>query len=193
MACEDRNKYQPPPVPEVGVEKPQRRPVTLYLELTGNATAFNKVDLVARVQGFLDKVVKFGRVFQIYAQAEAAARIQPESLRTLSVRNTSGGMVPLGTLAEISNVSGPSLISLYNLYPAATVIANTARGFSSGQGLQLLEQIARETLPPTSGYEWTAMSYQEKEIGNQIYIVYALSLLLVYLVLAGQYESWMRP
>jgi multidrug efflux pump subunit AcrB len=63
----------------------------------------------------------------------------------------------------------------------------------AGQGLQLLEQIARETLPPTSSYEWTAMSYQEKEIGNQIYIVCALSLLLVYLVLAGQYESWIVP
>ena len=109
------------------------------------------------------------------------------------VRNTSGGMVPLGTLADITSVSGPSLVSLYNLYPAATVVANTARGFSSGQGLDLLEQIAKETLPRTAGFDWTAMSYQEKEIGNQIYLVYALSLLLVYLVLAAQYESWFAP
>src|SRR5262249_31302837 len=142
---------------------------------------------------YISQFNKFGRVFQIYVQAEASARIQPESLRTLSVRNNAGGMVPLGTLAEISNVSGPSLISLYNLYPAATVVANTARGFSSGQGLRLLEDIAKGTLPPSANYEWTAMSYQEKEIGNQIYFVYALSLLLVYLVLAGQYESWIAP
>jgi HAE1 family hydrophobic/amphiphilic exporter-1 len=155
----------------------------------------NALDALSSYVGssYITQFNKFGRVFQIYVQAEASARIQPEVLRTLAVRNNAGGMVPLGTLADISNVSGPSLISLYNLYPAATVVANTAHGFSSGQGLNLLEQIARETLPPTSGYEWTAMSYQEKEIGNQIYVVYALSLLLVYMVLAGQYESWFAP
>ena len=155
----------------------------------------NALDTLSSFVGssYITQFNKFGRVFQIYVQAEASARIQPEALRTLAVRNTAGGMVPLGTLADISNVSGPSLISLYNLYPAATVIANTARGFSSGQGLDVLGQIARETLPPTSGFEWTAMSYQEKEIGNQIYVVYALSLLLVYMVLAGQYESWIAP
>ena len=85
------------------------------------------------------------------------------------------------------------MISLYNLYPAATVITATAQGLSSGQGIELLEQIAKDTLPPGTGYEWTAMSYQEKEVGNQIYIIYGLSLLLVYLVLAGQYESWIAP
>src|SRR5581483_2131767 len=155
----------------------------------------NALDTLSSYVGssYISQFNKFGRVFQIYVQADAAARLQPESLRTLAVRNNAGGMVPLGTLAEITNVSGPSLVSLYNLYPAATIIANTARGFSSGQGLDLLEQIAKSTLPPGSGYEWTAMSYQEKEIGNQIYFVYALSLLLVYLVLAGQYESWIAP
>jgi HAE1 family hydrophobic/amphiphilic exporter-1 len=155
----------------------------------------NALDALSAYVGsnYISQFNKFGRVFQIYVQAEAAARLQPESLRNLTVRNNGGGMVPLGTLAEITSVSGPSLISLYNLYPAATVVANTARGFSSGQGLDMLDQIAKQTLPPGTGYEWTAMSYQEKEIGNQIYLVYALSLLLVYLVLAGQYESWIAP
>jgi HAE1 family hydrophobic/amphiphilic exporter-1 len=155
----------------------------------------NALDTLSAYVGssYISQFNKFGRVFQIYVQADASARIQPESLRTLAVRNNAGDMVPLGTLADIGDVSGPSLISLYNLYPAATVVANTARGFSSGQGLNLLEEIARETLPSSSGYEWTAMSYQEKEIGQQIYFVYALSLLLVYLVLAGQYESWIAP
>ncbi|HEY5828598.1 MAG: efflux RND transporter permease subunit [Hyphomicrobiaceae bacterium] len=155
----------------------------------------NALDALSSFVGstYVGQFNKFGRVFQIYVQAEAAARLQPESLKTLMVRNTSGGMVPLGTLADITSVSGPSLVSLYNLYPAATVVANTARGFSSGQGLDLLEQIAKETLPRTAGFDWTAMSYQEKEIGNQIYLVYALSLLLVYLVLAAQYESWFAP
>ncbi|HWK38358.1 MAG TPA: efflux RND transporter permease subunit, partial [Hyphomicrobium sp.] len=94
---------------------------------------------------------------------------------------------------KITTVAGPSVISLYNLYPAATVVTNTAQGFSSGQGMDLLEQIAADTLPTGAGYEWTAMSYQEKEVGNQIYLIYGLSLLLVYLVLAGQYESWIAP
>jgi len=102
-------------------------------------------------------------------------------------------MVPFGTLASIQTVAGPSVISLYNLYPAATVVTATAQGASSGEGIGLLEQIAKDTLPPGTGYEWTAMSYQEKEVGNQIYIIYGLSLLLVYLVLAGQYESWIAP
>jgi HAE1 family hydrophobic/amphiphilic exporter-1 len=155
----------------------------------------NALDALSAYVGssYINQFNKFGRVFQIYVQADATARLRPESLRNLAVRNNAGEMVPLGTLADISAVSGPSLISLYNLYPAATVVANTARGFSSGQGLSLLEEIAKQTLPPGSGYEWTAMSYQEKEIGNQIYFVYALSLLLVYLVLAGQYESWIAP
>jgi len=136
---------------------------------------------------------RFGRVFQIYVQAEASARVNAESLKTLQVRNSSGDMVPFGTIADIKTVAGPSLISLYNLYPAATVIANPAQGYSSGQGLAVMEQIAKGTLPPGAGYDWTAMSFQEKQVGGQIYLVYALSLLLVYLVLAGQYESWIAP
>ncbi len=136
---------------------------------------------------------RFGRVFQIYVQAEASARVNAESLKTLQVRNSAGDMVPFGTIADIKTVAGPSLISLYNLYPAATVIANTAKGYSSGQGLAVMEQIAKSTLPPSAGYDWTAMSFQEKQVGGQIYLVYALSLLLVYLVLAGQYESWIAP
>jgi HAE1 family hydrophobic/amphiphilic exporter-1 len=102
-------------------------------------------------------------------------------------------MIPLGTLATIKPSVGPSLISLYNLYPAATVIGLPTQGFSSGQSMALMEQIADKTLPPGTGYEWTAMSYQEKTVGNQIYYVFGLAMLLVYLVLAGQYESWLAP
>ncbi|SFK75297.1 efflux RND transporter permease subunit [Methylocapsa palsarum] len=136
---------------------------------------------------------RFGRVFQIYVQAEASARVNEESLKTLQVRNNSGDMVPFGTLANIKTVAGPPLISLFNLYPAATIITGTATGYSSGQGLSVLEQIAADTLPAGAGFEWTEMSFQEKQVGNQIYWIYALSLLLVYLVLAGQYESWIAP
>ncbi len=155
----------------------------------------NALDALSAYVGssYIGQFNKLGRVFQIYVQADAPSRVSTQSLKTLMVRNTAGNMVPLGTLADIGTTAGPSLISLYNLYPAATVIANTSRSTSSGQGMDLLQQVADETLPPGMGFEWTAMSYQEKEIGNQIYIVYALSLLLVYLVLAGQYESWIAP
>ena len=155
----------------------------------------NALDALSSYIGssYVGQFNKFGRVFQIYVQAEAAARMNPESLQYLQVRNNDGNMVPFGTLASIKTVAGPSVISLYNLYPAATVITATAQGASSGEGIGLLEQIAKDTLPPGTGYEWTAMSYQEKEVGNQIYIIYGLSLLLVYLVLAGQYESWIAP
>ena len=113
---------------------------------------------------------KFGRVFQIFVQADASARVSPEALGRLMVRNISGGnMVPLGTIAEISTVAGPSLISLYNLYPAATIIANVANGYSSGQGISLLGDIADNTLPlPGTGFDWSDMSYQEKQVGNQV-------------------------
>jgi HAE1 family hydrophobic/amphiphilic exporter-1 len=109
------------------------------------------------------------------------------------VRNQNGDMVPVGTVATITPSVGPSLISLYNLYPSATIVGLPAQGYSSGQSLSLMEQIADKTLPPGAGYDWTAMSYQEKAVSNQIYYVFGLAMLLVYLVLAGQYESWYSP
>jgi len=109
------------------------------------------------------------------------------------VRNQNGDMVPLGTLIEITPDVGPSLISLYNLYPSSSIIGLPASGFSSGQAIKLMEQIAAQTLPRGAGYDWTAMSYQEKAVGYQLYIALGLALLLVYLVLAGQYESWYAP
>jgi HAE1 family hydrophobic/amphiphilic exporter-1 len=136
---------------------------------------------------------KFGRVFQIYAQADAQFRLRPRDIENLSVRNEQGNMIPLGTLVKIEPVVGPALISLYNLYPASTIIGLPATGFSSGQAIRLMEQDAANTLPPGSGSEWTAMSYQEKIVGNQMYFVFAMAMLLVYLVLAGQYESWYAP
>ena len=136
---------------------------------------------------------KFGRVFQIYAQADAQFRLRARDIDTLYVRNQQGSMIPLGTLVKITPVVGTPLISLYNLYPSATVIGLPAAGFSSGQAIHLMEQDAAKTLPPGSSSEWTAMSYQEKIVGNQMYFVFAMAMLLVYLVLAGQYESWYSP
>jgi HAE1 family hydrophobic/amphiphilic exporter-1 len=142
---------------------------------------------------YVGQFSKFGRTFQIYVQADAQYRIRPDDIAKLTVRNQQGEMIPLGTLLEMTPNVGPSLVSLYNLYPSASIIGLPARGFSSGESMALMEQVANATQPPGVGYEWTAMSYQEKAVGGQIYIAFGLGLLLVYLVLAGQYESWLLP
>ncbi|MCV3205384.1 multidrug efflux RND transporter permease subunit [Mesorhizobium sp. YC-39] len=142
---------------------------------------------------YVSQFNKFGRVFQIYVQGDAQFRLTPENIARLTVRNQNGDMIPLGTLLSITPSVGPSLISLYNLYPSASIIGVQAQGFSSGDAIKLMEGVAAETLPPGTGFDWTALSFQEKLVGSQIYLVFGLALLLVYLVLAGQYESWLAP
>jgi hydrophobic/amphiphilic exporter-1 (mainly G- bacteria), HAE1 family len=142
---------------------------------------------------YVDQFNKFGRVFQIYVQADSQSRLRQEDIENMFVRNKDGHMIPLGTLVKMTPTIGPSLISLFNLYPTATIIGLPADGFSSGEVMTLMEEVARRTLPPGTGFEWSAMSYQEKLVGNQMYLVFGLALLLVYLVLAGQYESWYAP
>jgi HAE1 family hydrophobic/amphiphilic exporter-1 len=142
---------------------------------------------------YVDQFNKFGRVYQIYLQADSQFRMRPEDVAALTIRNKDGDMIPLGTLIKITPSVGASLISLYNLYPSATVTGLQAQGYSSGDTIKLMEELAAQTLPRGTGYEWTGISYQEKIVGNQMYVVFALALLLVYLVLAGQYESWWTP
>jgi HAE1 family hydrophobic/amphiphilic exporter-1 len=136
---------------------------------------------------------KFGRVFQVYAQSDAQFRLRARDIEQLSVRNQQGNMIPLGTMVKVEPIVGAPLISLYNLYPSSSIIGLPAAGFSSGEAIRLMEENAAATLPPGTGSEWTAMSYQEKIVGSQMYFVFAMALLLVYLVLAGQYESWYAP
>ncbi len=155
-------------------------------------------DVFSTLQGYLGSTYvnqfnKFGRTFQVYVQAENQYRLQPEDVGRFYVHNASGGMVPISTLATVKYVPGPSLISLYNLNPSAAVIGAPSFSFSSGQALSLLEQIADQKLPPGMGYQWTGMSYQEKLVGSQSYFIFVLALVLVYLVLAGQYENWLTP
>ncbi|CAN7613510.1 multidrug efflux RND transporter permease subunit [Bradyrhizobium sp. LjRoot220] len=142
---------------------------------------------------YVNQFNKFGRTFQVYAQADAQYRLTARDIEKMMVRNSNGDMIPLGTVAKITPAVGPSLISLYNLYPSASIIGLPATGYSSGQSMKLMEEIAGKTLPQGTGFEWTAMSYQEKVVGGQIYWAFGLALLLVYLVLAGQYESWFAP
>jgi HAE1 family hydrophobic/amphiphilic exporter-1 len=142
---------------------------------------------------YVSQFNKFGRVFQIYVQGDAEFRLTPEDIGRLTVRNKNGDMIPLSTVLTIEPSVGPSLISLYNLYPTAAIVGVPAAGFSSGQSIKLMEEIAADSLPPGTGFDWTALSFQEKLVSNQIYLVFGMALLLVYLVLAGQYESWLAP
>lgn len=142
---------------------------------------------------YVNQFTKFGHNFMVFAQADAAHRLTADDLKNYYVRSTTGQMVPLGTLADIRSTVGPSLISLYNLYPSATINGAASQGYSSGQALDTMDAIAQQRLGPGLKHEWTAMSYQEKLMGNSAYLIFGLALLLVYLVLAGQYESWITP
>ena len=141
---------------------------------------------------YVNRFNKFGLSLQVFMQADSQYRTKPEDILKLQVRNIEGKMVPIGALAELHEATGPPLISLYNLYPSASIVGAPAPGFSSGEGIQLMDQISNAVLPPGTGYEWTAMSYQENIVGSQMMYVFALAILLVYLCLAGQYESWIR-
>ncbi|HAT1768557.1 TPA: efflux RND transporter permease subunit [Legionella pneumophila] len=142
---------------------------------------------------YVNLFTKFGQVFPVYVQADASSRVSSEDLRNYYVRNQSGSMVPLGTLTDVGPAVGPSIISLYNLYPSSNINGVAARGYSSGQGIQVMEKLAKEQLPPGISYEWTSTAYQEKVAGNLSYFIFALSLVLVYLILSGQYENWLIP
>jgi HAE1 family hydrophobic/amphiphilic exporter-1 len=136
---------------------------------------------------------KFGRTWQVTVQADHEYRIESDDIRRLDVRNSAGQMVPVGTLVDVEQILGPQTILRYNLYPAASITGEAAPGFSSGQGLLLMEQLANAKLPPTMGFEWTGMSYQERKVGSEALLVFALAITLVFLVLAAQYESWTSP
>jgi HAE1 family hydrophobic/amphiphilic exporter-1 len=176
-------------VPQLKVEVDRAKAETLQVSID---------DVFATLGAYLgssyvDQFNKFGRVFQVYVQADSRFRLRQQDIEQLPVRNKQGAIIPIGTMIHITPIVGPSLLSLYNLYPSSTVMGLPAAGFSSGQAMALMEQIADKASPPGIGYEWTAMSYQEQLVGNQIYYIFALAMLLVYLVLAGQYESWFMP
>jgi len=142
---------------------------------------------------FVNFFTRFGRNYMVYAQADAPFRLNPGNLDDYHVRGQNGQMVPLGTLVSIEPFQGPAVITLYNLFPSATINGAAGERFSSGQALQTMEAITRSALPPGMSYEWTAMSYQEKLAEGSTMFIFALALLLVYFVLSGQYESWFTP
>jgi hydrophobic/amphiphilic exporter-1 (mainly G- bacteria), HAE1 family len=136
---------------------------------------------------------KFGRVYQVRIQAEADYRADQKDVSRLEVRNRKGEMVPLSTLATIKKSFGAQIVNRYNMYPAASITGEPAAGRSTGEALQLMEQIAARNIPEHMGYEWTGMAYQERRVGGEAIGIFAMAVVLVYLVLAAQYESWFIP
>ncbi|MGH1403452.1 MAG: efflux RND transporter permease subunit [Alphaproteobacteria bacterium] len=134
-----------------------------------------------------------GRTFRVTAQADAPYRLTEDDILRLRVRNSEGNMVPIGSLATVENTSGPLRVPRYNLYPSAGVSGNTALGFSSGEALARMEQLAEEVLPEGFSYEWTELAYQEKATGNTAIMIFCLAVLFVFLLLSAQYESWTLP
>jgi multidrug efflux pump len=136
---------------------------------------------------------QFGRTYQVRVQADAPFRSHAQDIAQLKVRNDKGEMIPLSSLMQVRDSYGPDRVQRYNAYVAAEVNGGPAPGVSSGTARAAMEQIAAETLPKGVSYEWTELTYQEILSGNTMVIVFPLCVLLVFLVLAAQYESWTLP
>ena len=133
------------------------------------------------------------RVYQVNIQGENAFRLGPESIRSLYTRNQNNEMVPLSTLLNITETTGPDKVMHYNLYPSADINAVPQPGFSSGQAMELMQRMATENLPKQFGYEWSEMALQQELAGNSAVYIFPLCVLFVFLALAAQYESWTLP
>jgi multidrug efflux pump len=136
---------------------------------------------------------RFGRTYQVTAQADANFRLHEEDIHKLKTRNAAGDMVPLGALVDVHETTGPDKVIRYNMYPAADINGVALPGVSSGQAIALAQQLAAKELPPGMNYEWTDLTYQEQLAGNTIVFIFPLCVLLVFLTLAAQYESWSLP
>ena len=135
----------------------------------------------------------FNRIYKVYIQAEAPYREHKDNINLFFVKASNGAMVPLTSLGNASYTTGPGSIKRFNMFTTAVIRGAAAPGYSSGQAMEIMEQIARDHLPDNIGLEWSGLSYQEKQAGGQTGMVMALVFLFVFLFLAAQYESWTVP
>ncbi|CCO23475.1 efflux RND transporter permease subunit [Maridesulfovibrio hydrothermalis] len=142
---------------------------------------------------YINDFNKYGRTYRVMAQADSQFRRTPEDVSKFYVRGKTGKMVPLSTLLNQKRIYGPEYIQRYNLFRTIEITASTAPGYSTGQGIAIMEEVARETLPRGYGFDWTNIAYQEKKSGGEIIIIFGLAVLMVFFVLAAQYESWIIP
>ena len=155
-------------------------------------------DVFETLQAYLGSVYvndfnRFGRTYQVNVQAEQGFRLQPEQIGRLKTRNARGEMVPLGSLVSVSPGYGPDQVMHYNGFPAAEINGGPAPGYSSGQAQGAIADLLQQRLPGTMAFEWTELAYQQVIAGNTMVIIFPLCVLLVYVVLAAQYESWTMP
>jgi HAE1 family hydrophobic/amphiphilic exporter-1 len=156
------------------------------------------VEVYSALQTFLggsyvNDFSRFGRQWKVFVQADAAVRTSPEDIKRFYVRNNKGEMMPLSSFVTVRPVTGPEYTVRFNLYRSVEIQGANAAGYSSGQALAALEDVARQTLPPEMGYAWNGLSYQEKASEGSSTRVLGLSLVFVFLILAALYESWSLP
>jgi multidrug efflux pump subunit AcrB len=142
---------------------------------------------------YVNNFNNFGRTWQVIVQADRSYRDRVDEIRQLQVKNNQGQMVRLGTLMDVRDTSGPVMLLRYNLYSAAAVTGSPAPGTSSGRAIALAQRVADESLPHSMAYDWTELTYLQLQAGNVALAAFALSVLFVFLVLAGLYESWTLP
>ena len=135
----------------------------------------------------------FNRIYRVYLQAEASYREHRDNINLFFVRGSNGAMIPLTALGNTEYTTGPGSIKRFNMFNTAVIRGTAAQGYSSGQAMELMEQIAREHLPDNIGIEWSGLSYQEKQAGGQTGLILTLVFLFVFLFLAALYESWSIP
>ena len=141
---------------------------------------------------YVNDFVRFGKVFKVFLQAEANFTSKPDDIGKFYVRNNDGLMIPLSTLVTVTKMSGPNLVTRFNLYNAAEIMGATAPGYSSGQAIKAIEEVMK-TMPAETGYEWSGLTLQEKKSEGQAPLIFGMAVLFVFLLLAAQYESWSLP
>jgi HAE1 family hydrophobic/amphiphilic exporter-1 len=178
-----------PSVPQLYIDVDQDRVLKQGLQFA---------DVYQTLQSFLggayvNQFNRFGRQWKVYLQAEPQYRNSSDQINNFYVRNAKGEMTPLGSLVTIRRVSGPEYTNRFNLYRSIQINGSPARGFSSGQAMAAMEEVTAQVLPSNMGYAWSDMSYQEKKAAGGQAMVFAMSLVFVFLILAALYESWSLP
>jgi HAE1 family hydrophobic/amphiphilic exporter-1 len=176
-------------VPQIFLDVNRTQAKTMDVPLAG---VFNTLQAFLG-SAYVNDFNRFGRTYQVNVQADSDFRVRRSDIERLYVRNANGGMVPIGAVLDVQEDLGPQSVKRYNLYPSATINGVAAPGTSSGDALLLMEDMARQKLPQGMSFEWTGMSFQERRIGGEAAMIFAFAIVLVFLVLAAQYESWTAP